>query len=44
MPGTLDIETFPFSDEKLGVVFEDEDMVSPLTFPACHTMKVWEYR
>ena len=28
LPGTLDLDAFPLSDEKLGVVFEDEDMVS----------------
>ena len=31
MPGTLELALFPFSDEKLGVVFEDEDMVSHST-------------
>ncbi len=28
LPGLLDLGQFPFNDEKLGVVFEDEDMVS----------------
>nr|XP_031863964.1 uncharacterized protein CI109_000608 [Kwoniella shandongensis]KAA5531036.1 hypothetical protein CI109_000608 [Kwoniella shandongensis] len=27
MPGTLDVAAFPFGDEILGVVFEDEDMM-----------------
>ncbi|KAK8854623.1 hypothetical protein IAR55_003362 [Kwoniella newhampshirensis] len=27
MPGTLDVGAFPFGDEILGVVFEDEDMM-----------------
>lgn len=30
LPGTLDVEAFGFGDEKLGVMFEDEDMVSLL--------------
>lgn len=29
-PGTLDLGAFPYVDEKLGVVFEDEDMVCRL--------------
>lgn len=28
LPGKLDMTAFPHTDEKLGVVFEDEDMVS----------------
>jgi hypothetical protein len=28
LPGKLDVRKFEFGDEKLGVVFEDEDMVS----------------
>lgn len=27
LPGTLDVERFEFSDKKLGVVFEDEELV-----------------
>ena len=30
LPGTLDLGAFPYVDEKLGVVFEDEDMVCRL--------------
>ena len=33
LPGTLDLEAFRHSDDKLGVVFEDEDMVSNISFP-----------
>lgn len=28
LPGTLDVTDFPFADEKLSVVFEDDEMVS----------------
>lgn len=28
LPGTLDLKQFPYSDEKLGVAFEDEEVVS----------------
>ena len=28
LPGTLDLGAFQFTDDKLGVVFEDEDLVS----------------
>ena len=28
LPGKLDVTKFEFGDAKLGVVFEDEDMVS----------------
>lgn len=28
LPGTLDLKEFPYCDEKLGVVFEDEEVVS----------------
>ncbi len=28
LPGTLDLKEFEFKDEKLGVVFEDEEVVS----------------
>ncbi|KAL1405818.1 hypothetical protein Q8F55_007496 [Vanrija albida] len=27
LPGTLDVKDFPYADEKLGVVFEDEEMM-----------------
>lgn len=30
LPGTLDLGAFPYVDEKLGVMFEDEDMVCQL--------------
>jgi hypothetical protein len=30
LPGTLDLKEFEFKDEKLGVVFEDEEVVSCL--------------
>lgn len=29
LPGTLEMGAFPYVDEKLGVVFEDEEMVCP---------------
>ncbi|OXG14726.1 cytoplasmic protein [Cryptococcus neoformans Tu401-1] len=30
LPGTLDLGAFPYVDEKLGVVFEDEDMMESI--------------
>lgn len=33
LPGTLDLKDFPYSDEKLGVVFEDEEVVSHHSLP-----------
>lgn len=31
LPGTLNLEEFEFSDDKLGVVFEDEELVGILS-------------
>lgn len=30
LPGTLDLSQFKFTDSKLGVVFEDQDLVSDI--------------
>lgn len=38
LPGTLDLSKFPYTDEKLGVVFEDEDMVRSYQYRTIETL------